>query len=410
MHKNGNYKPEELLQVKEYNDLINATKEVFDTAITHQIGDSMRSYLEQDSFIFSALKTHTQITEASSYLLDQNGNVQPYHLFEQKVNKLNQQYNNNYLKAEYHFAVGAGQSIERWESFSDDEDRYWLQYRTANDDKVRDSHAILHNTTLPKSDPFWDSYTVPNGWSCRCSTVEVLARKHQKSNSEKAIRKGEAATTQINKNGKNTLAMFRFNPAKQKKLFPPNNSYNQVTRAKNVKKLIEEKAEKRYAPYEPKTIKIYKNGGKIISSNLVDVKANDYERVYQCCDHFAEKGYVAEIMPSFSSPLKSETYKQLYKGLKDTKYYGKCPDIQIDGKFYEHEGFVGDITTMTFKTAFKKATNMIGRGVKQSDKIIIDYTPCEYKSIVKIIKERIKNGLEINEVWVLKNGSLEQIY
>lgn len=314
LHKNGNYKPEELLQVKEYNELINATKEVFDTAITHQIGDSMRSYLEQDSFIFSALKTHTQITEASSYLLDQNGNVQPYHLFEQKVNKLNQQYNNNYLKAEYHFAVGAGQSIERWESFSDDEDRYWLQYRTANDDKVRDSHAILHNTTLPKSDPFWDSYTVPNGWRCRCSIVEVLARKHQKSNSEKAIKKGEAATTQINKNGKNTLAMFRFNPAKQKKLFPPNNSYTKVVGADAIKGELEKEVFKQTFKKQRKEIKEFaikhlKN--KVVNHNKISKPitfstTGIKEALNQPHKHIIEKN---EAIYSIDKLIESSKYK-----------------------------------------------------------------------------------------------------
>lgn len=315
MHKNGNYKPEELLQVKEYNELINATKEVFDTAITHQIGDSMRSYLEQDSFIFSGLKTHTQITEASSYLLDQNGNVQPYHLFEQKVNKLNQQYNNNYLKAEYHFAVGAGQSIERWESFSDDEDRYWLQYRTANDDKVRDSHAILHNTTLPKSDPFWDSYTVPNGWSCRCSTVEVLARKHQKSNSEKAIRKGEAATTQINKNGKNTLAMFRFNPAKQKKLFPPNNSYTKVVGADAIKGELEKEVFKQTFKKQRKEIE------DIFQKNIIN-KSIRHPKMTKSVN-FSNRGLKETLnQPHKHIVEKNEVLKDIINVIKNSEYLG----------------------------------------------------------------------------------------
>lgn len=323
LHKNGNYKPEELLQVKEYTDLINATKEVFDTAITHQIGDSMRSYLEQDSFIFSGLKTHTQIAEASSYLLDQKGNVQPYYKFEQQVNKLNQRYNNNYLKAEYQFAVGSGQSIERWESFSDDEDRYWLQYRTANDSKVRDSHAILHNTTLPKSDPFWESYTVLNGWRCRCSIVEVLARKHQKSNSQKAIRKGEAATTQINKNGKNTLAMFRFNPAKQKKLFPPNNSYNQVIGAKKAKKIIEKKAEiQRKTGLEKKRTEYISTLTKATKGKNVIRKVasnKDIKIKYQT------KGtkHIANDILSQNIKFKAKDIRNINQYLKDAEYVGE---------------------------------------------------------------------------------------
>ncbi len=90
---------------------------------------------------------------------------------------------------------------------------------------MREDHAALAGTTLPKTDPFWDSYYPPNGWRCRCVAVEVLARNNKRSDSKEAIEKGEKATTQINKAGANKLAMFRFNPGKQQKLFPPKNSY-----------------------------------------------------------------------------------------------------------------------------------------------------------------------------------------
>ena len=43
----------------------------------------------------------------------------------------------------------------KWHDFEQDGDRYYLQYRTAGDDKVREEHAALNGTTLPPSDPFW---------------------------------------------------------------------------------------------------------------------------------------------------------------------------------------------------------------------------------------------------------------
>ncbi len=96
--------------------------------------------------------------------------------------------------------------------YSDDTERYYLQYRTAGDDKVRDSHRTLNGITLPKDDPFWLYYYTPNGWRCRCQVVEVLASKNEKSNSKTATAKAKDATTAIGKSGKNTLEMFRFNP------------------------------------------------------------------------------------------------------------------------------------------------------------------------------------------------------
>ena len=163
--------------------------------------------------------------------------------------------------------------------------------------------------------------------------------------------------------------------------------------------------------YITKTVKEYPNGGKINTSNLVNTKGSDYERVYQCCDFFAQQGHETTILPRFDSPLKNETYKQLYADLKDTPYWGKCPDFKVGDKFYEHEGFLGDVNTLSYKEAFKKSTNMISKGVKQSDKVVIDYTPCDYNSVIRTIKERIKSGQMINEVWVLKEeGILKRIF
>ena len=124
---------------------------------------------------------------------------------------------------------------QRWANFSDNDNRYYLQYRTDGGPNVRDSHAALNNTTLPKSDPFWDSYTPQNGWNCHCMVVEVLAMRYEKSDSKTAVEKGEKATTQIGKDGKNKLEIFRFNPGTQKVIFPPNHPYNKVVGAKEVK-------------------------------------------------------------------------------------------------------------------------------------------------------------------------------
>ena len=46
-----------------------------------------------------------------------------------------------------------------------DGDRYYLQYRTAGDAKVRPTHAEMAGITLPASDPFWAEFYPPNGWA-----------------------------------------------------------------------------------------------------------------------------------------------------------------------------------------------------------------------------------------------------
>lgn len=221
LHEIGSYKPQDLKNEKVYQDLITKTYDVFNFAIADNVmPDIMRTALQSDAFLFGGLKTHAQLFEASKRLLDDNGNLKPFNQLSNEFDKLNVTYNKNYLEAEYEFAVGSSQMAAKWSEFSDN-DRYYLQYRTAGDTRVRQEHAALNGTTLPKNDPFWSSYTPPNGWNCRCTVVEVLKDKYPLSDSDKSSTAGEKATTQIGKDGKNRLEIFRFNPGADKKVFPP---------------------------------------------------------------------------------------------------------------------------------------------------------------------------------------------
>lgn len=54
-----------------------------------------------------------------------------------------------------------------------DEILWGYKYVTVGDDRVRDSHAPLDGTTLPKDDPFWQRFYPPNGWNCRCQLIPI---------------------------------------------------------------------------------------------------------------------------------------------------------------------------------------------------------------------------------------------
>ena len=234
LHKNGKYKPEEIGTTKAYKDLITQTSNILNGAISdNDIPEAMLKSLKEDTFIFSGLKTNAQLAEASQLLLTDDGKVKSFSAFSKDVASIKENYNQNYLEAEYQFAVSSSQSAGNWANISND---YDLQYRTAGDDRVRDSHDALRDTTLPTDDAFWVSYYPPNGWRCRCTAVQVRKGKFEVSDSEKAISKADTATTQIGKDGKNKLAIFRFNPGIQKVVFPPAHPYNKVAGADKVRK------------------------------------------------------------------------------------------------------------------------------------------------------------------------------
>ena len=204
----------------EAQDFINTHASILDESM-HQVpmSDNMRRRLQRSNYIFSGLKTFHELNEAFPSLLDENGNRKPFEQFLNDVQKIYATYNEHYLRAEYNFVQASATMAEKWEEFQQDADRYYLQYRTAGDNKVRPEHADMHGITLPMDDPFWEEFYPPNGWNCRCTVVQVRKSKHPPTDHDEAIALGELAT------GKDTKGIFRFNPGKEQKTFPDYNPY-----------------------------------------------------------------------------------------------------------------------------------------------------------------------------------------
>lgn len=53
----------------------------------------------------------------------------------------------------------------------------------------------------------------------------MLKSKYEATDEASAVANGETATTAIDKDGRNRLAMFRFNAGKQEVIFPPQHPY-----------------------------------------------------------------------------------------------------------------------------------------------------------------------------------------
>lgn len=212
-----------MLAEKPAQNLMQATNDVLQQAvsrgITHEVPEELTAALEQNTFIFSGFKTYHELREASLLLKDENGGFKPFERYLSDVQKINNTYNRSYLEAEYNYAVHSTQMAVKWHDFEQDGDQYDLQYRTANDGKVREEHAILHNTTLTPSDPFWDKYLPPNGWNCRCTVVQVRKGKYPTSDPELAMQRGDNCTA------KPKQQIFRFNPGKSMKVFPEKHPY-----------------------------------------------------------------------------------------------------------------------------------------------------------------------------------------
>lgn len=228
----------ELLEEPEVAGFIDEHARVLDASFAEvEMSDTMRAKLCESDYIFSGIKTFHELNEAFPSLLDEKGNRKPFNQFLNDVQKIDDTYNKAYLHAEYNHAQASAEMAAKWEGYEEDGDEYYLQYRTAGDDKVRPEHAALNGVTLPMSDPFWDEYFPPNGWNCRCTVVQVLKEKYPATDRTEAFRRGQEALA------KDTKGIFHFNPGKQEKTFPDYNPYtiskcNSCTRKLNLSREI----------------------------------------------------------------------------------------------------------------------------------------------------------------------------
>ena len=219
-HQKGSSFSIDILADKNVQGLIEAHTSVLDRNLQRlEMSDLMRQRLTRSNYIFSGIKTFHELNEAFPSLLDSNGNRKTFEAFLNDVRKIDKTYNSNYLRAEYNFVQSSAEMAAKWERFSEDGDRYNLQYRTANDSKVRPEHAALNGVTLPPSDPFWEEYYPPNGWNCRCTVVQVRKSKYPATPHDEAMALGEEALQ------RDTKGIFHFNSGKQNKTIPDYNPY-----------------------------------------------------------------------------------------------------------------------------------------------------------------------------------------
>ena len=126
----------------------------------------------------------------------------------------------------------------------------------------------------------------------------------------------------------------------------------------------------------------------------------DYYRVRKIGDSFARQGHEVQ-MPNVHH-VKSDAYSMIFGSLRGTRYWGKCPDLMVDGKPYEFESYKRPWTK-------RKVGNMINNGLKQAPNIVIDNTKgCSDRMIRRKIYNKSKQTA-VEEVWVYEKGNIRKI-
>jgi len=217
--------PDDSELIKEGEELIKETALVFEKAVGKGIelakytpDQVFKQKLTQSVWVFSGFKADRQLKDITK-LLRNGDKLKPFNIFRDEVLKIHRDYNVNWLQTEYNQAVSATQTAVKWNKFEKNKDRYYLQYRTAGDERVRTSHANLNRITLPLDDDFWNEHYPPNGWGCRCTSVQVLKSQYDETSQEDV----KVKTKNIFPTEKDKI--FAYNPGKTIAPFPPKHPY-----------------------------------------------------------------------------------------------------------------------------------------------------------------------------------------
>lgn len=137
--------------------------------IGYGVADEVQTaFLRENVQLFAGAKTAHETEALSQLLLDESGALKLWSAFKLDALAVHEQYNVQWLRAEYEHAVASSQMAARWSEVQPGD---LLQYQTAGDGRVRPEHAAWDNITRPADDDWWNTHYPPNGWLCRCHAL-----------------------------------------------------------------------------------------------------------------------------------------------------------------------------------------------------------------------------------------------
>ena len=149
-------------------------------------------------------------------------------------------------------------------------------------------------------------------------------------------------------------------------------------------------------------MKAFQGGGCVHIMRGVDKDKPDYKVISTIANLFAKKGKVVRILAAVH--FKSAEYQLVFGQLAGTKYDRKCPDLLVDGEFFEYEGFEKPWN-------IRKVSRMFTHGLKQSDRLIVNNTKgCSDRYLRRQIIDRLNIHMPIKEIWVYEKGYLRLIF
>lgn len=369
--------------------------------------------LRHSNEVFAAFKVHSMGEKMAAKLTTADGRLKPFRQWAEEVQGISSHYVGSWLRTEYDTAVIRAHTAADWRRFERNIDIFpnlrWMPTTSPEPDS---SHRVYwqKKLTLPVGHPFWDRHHPGDRWNCKCmleqtdepETPDVL-------NGMEDVPPQKGLENNPGKDGHTFSDKHPYFPDKCSKCF----AYKKSGFKNRLMNLFKNRAKNCYdCPFIDGCLELaknngfvqkiqYPNGGKLLIHPGVDKDKDDYHPIVNIGQYFAKQGCLVKIPPRVH--IKSSEYQSIYGSLVGTKYEGKCPDLQIDGNFYEFEGFV-----KPWKK--RKVKNMLSHGLQQSPYLIIDNTKgCSDRFIRKQIINKAANGT-IQEVWLYEKGKIRLLY
>lgn len=136
----------------------------------------------------------------------------------------------------------------------------------------------------------------------------------------------------------------------------------------------------------------------------LDKTSSDYNDLISIACCFARIGKEVKVLAPVH--YKDPAYSRVFGALIGTRYERKCPDLLIDGVFFEYESYSRSFTP-------GKLSDMLTRGSLQSDSIIIDMrdTSIQHHHIKRQIINKLRDPSfkrSITRVWSFNGQAITE--
>ena len=385
-------------------ELFKGIAETLNTAITDDFIEeypTLTETLRNNNEVFAAFKVHDQCERMAGRLTDENGELKTFEQWRREAEPIASHHNKVWLRTEYDTAIKRAAQARKWKQFESERDVLpnlrWVPSTAAHPGA---DHTIFWDVVRPIDDPFWSQHRPGDRWGCQCSLEAT-------DDPETVLPAGasmEKPAPGLDGNPAVTGKIF----SESHPYFPKNCSscpFNTGDAPSSPKNAARDCNQCRFfsscvpTSLHPsfRTVKV-SDGKDIKVSTFISENDVDFTKLMDIARHFAKESKEVMLTPKMTRPSKFD-YDCVYESLRGTKYEGKCPDLCIDGVWYEHEGFTGRNPKLSFR-------NMLNHGLKQAANLIIDRPDLTEAYMKRVIRQRIADGQAINEIWLKDDNGL----